>query len=249
MERKHKWEMTDKHKKIVSIIGIIIFVLLFVIVGWFIGKPMVEHIEEPEKFKQWVSGYGMWSWLVCIGIMVLQIIVAIIPGGFVEIGAGYAFGTVIGSALCLIGSMIGCVIVFQFVRLFGVKIIEAFFSLDKIRSLRFLQEERKRNVLAFIIFLIPGMPKDLISYFMGLTEMKLGTWIIISTIARAPAIIVSCMSGSALGEQDYITSAIVFVALVLLTALGAFMYKKLCARYAKRKNRKQIDKSSIDGSR
>lgn len=237
-QRKFKWEMNDKHKKIVSILGLIIFVALFAAVGWFIGKPLIENLDDPEKFKEWVSGYGMWGWLICIGIMVLQIVVAIIPGGFVEIGAGYAFGTIEGSILCIIGSLIGCILVFQFVRVFGVKLIEAFFSLDKIRNLKFLHDEKRRNTLAFIIFLIPGMPKDLISYFMGLTEMKLSTWVTISTIARAPAIVVSCMSGSALGEEKYVESIIVFVIILAISLIGSIAYKKICAKYAERKNRK-----------
>lgn len=237
-QRKFKWEMNDTHKKIVSIIGLIIFVALIAAVSWYIGKPLIENLDDPEKFKQWVSGYGMWSWLICIGIMVLQIVIAIIPGGFVEIGAGYAFGTVVGSLLCIIGSVIGCILVFQFVRVFGVKLVEAFFSLDKIRNLRFLHDEKRRNSLAFIIFLIPGMPKDLISYFMGLTEMKLSTWVAISTIARAPAIVVSCMSGSALGEEKYVESIIVFVIILAISLIGSIAYKKICAKYTERKNRK-----------
>lgn len=237
-KRKYKWEMNDKHKKIVSIVGLIIFVVLFATIGWYIGKPLIANLDDPEKFKQWVSGYGMWSWLICIGIMVLQIVVAIIPGGFVEIGAGYAFGTVIGSLLCITGSVIGCILVFQFVRVFGVKLVEAFFSIDKIRKLRFLHDEKRRNGLAFVIFLIPGMPKDLISYFMGLTEMKLSTWVAISTIARAPAIVVSCMSGAALGEEKYVASIIVFVIILGISLAGSIAYKKICAKYTARKNRK-----------
>lgn len=237
-KRKYKWEMNDTHRKIVSIIGLIIFVALIAAVSWYIGKPLIENLDDPEKFKEWVSGYGMWSWLICVGIMVLQIVIAIIPGGFVEIGAGYAFGTVIGSLLCIIGSVIGCILVFQFVRVFGVKLVEAFFSLDKIRNLRFLHDEKRRNRLAFIIFLIPGMPKDLISYFMGLTEMKLSTWVAISTIARAPAIVVSCMSGAALGEEKYVESIIVFVIILAISLIGSIVYKKICEKYAERKNRK-----------
>ncbi len=247
MERKHKYklEMNDKHKKIVSILGLIIFVTFLALVGWYIGKPLVENINEPEAFKEWVSGYGMWSWLICVAIMVLQIVVAIIPGGFVEIGAGYAFGTIIGSALCVIGSLIGCVIVFQFVRVFGVKLVEAFFSLDKIRNLKFLHDEKKRNTLSFIIFLIPGMPKDLISYFMGLTEMKLSTWVVISTVARIPAIVVSCMSGAALGEKRYVESIIVFVSIVVISMVGAVVYKKLCKKHIERKNKKTSENINI----
>lgn len=229
--------MSDRHKKIISIVGFIIFILFTVVVGWFIGKPLFQYVDEPESFKAWVSGYGMWSWLVCIGMMVLQIIIAIIPGGALEIGAGYAFGILEGSILCIIGSIIGCAIVFQFVRIFGVKLVEAFFSLEKINSLKFLKDEKKRDTLAFIIFLIPGTPKDLLSYFMGLTNMKFSRWLLISTIARTPAIVVSAMGGDALGSKKYVMAIIVLVITTLISILGMFFYRKLCKKHEDRKNK------------
>lgn len=227
--------MTDKQKKVVSIIGIIIFLAFSGAVAWFIGKPLFQYVDEPEQFKTWVSGYGMWSWLICIGMMVLQIVIAIIPGGALEIGAGYAFGILEGSILCIIGSVIGCTIVFQFVRVFGVKLVEAFFSLEKINSLKFLKDEKKRDVLAFIIFLIPGTPKDLLSYFMGLTNMKLSRWLLISTIARTPAIVVSVMGGDALGSERYVMAVIVLAVTALISIVGMVFYRKLCKKHEERK--------------
>lgn len=234
-----KGRMNDKHKKVVSIIGFIIFIVFSVLVGCFIGKPLFQYVDKPEQFKTWVSGYGMWGSLVCIGMMVLQIVIAIIPGGALEIGAGYAFGIVEGSILCIIGSIIGCLIVFQFVRVFGVKLVEAFFSIEKIRSLRFLKDEKKRDMLAFIIFLIPGTPKDLLSYFMGLTDMKMSRWLLISTIARTPAIIVSAMGGDALGSKKYVMAIAVLVITTLISILGMIFYRKLCKKHDERKKNSQ----------
>lgn len=229
--------MNDRHKKFVSIMGFVIFIVFSAVVGWFIGKPLFQYVDEPEAFKTWVSGYGMWSWLVCIGMMVLQIIIAIIPGGALEIGAGYAFGILEGSILCIIGSIIGCAIVFQFVRIFGVKLVEAFFSLEKINSLGFLKDEKKRDILAFVIFLIPGTPKDLLSYFMGLTNMKLSRWLLISTVARTPAIVVSVMGGDALGSEKYVMAIIVLVITALISIVGMIFYRKLCKKHEERKKR------------
>lgn len=228
VSEKKQTGMNDTHKKIVSIIGLLIFLLFSGLVAYYIGKPMMQHLSEPEKFREWVQGYGIFGWLICIGMMALQIIVAIIPGGALEIGAGYAYGAFQGTILCVIGSVIGSVVVFQFVRCFGIKLVEAFFSIEKIRALKFLHDERKRNILAFIIFLMPGTPKDLLSYFMGLTDMSLKTWLIISTVARTPAIIITAMSGDALGEKEYHIAVIVMIALFIVSLIGAACYKKLC---------------------
>ncbi len=213
-----------RRRRIISIVGLLMFLTLSVA----ISLPILKFLKKPEMFQEWVAGFGMWGWLVCIGAMAFQIIVAIVPGGAMEIGAGYAFGAVEASILCTIGSIVGCTLVFWFVRSFGVKFVEAFFPIEKIRSLKFLQNGRKRNILVFIIFLIPGMPKDLISYFMGLTDIKLSTWLVISTIARLPAIIVSAMGGHALGTRQYKMALIVFFIILGISILGTIAYKLIC---------------------
>ncbi|WP_302625544.1 TVP38/TMEM64 family protein [uncultured Eubacterium sp.] len=212
-----------RKRKIISIIGLLIFVILSVA----IAVPVAKYFNEPEMFRDWVDSFGMWGGFVCVGAMVLQIIIAIIPGGALEIGAGYAFGAIPATIFCTIGSIIGCAIVFWFVRVFGVKFVEAFFPIEKIQNLKFLQNEKKRNILVFIIFLIPGMPKDLISYFMGLTNIKLSVWLVISTVARFPAILVSAMGGHALGTKQYTMAVVVLVIIMLISMAGALVYKKI----------------------
>lgn len=218
-----------RKRRIVSIIGL----LIFLIISAMIAYPFIKFFKEPELFQKWVASFGMWGWLVCIGAMVLQIIVAIIPGGAMEIGAGYAFGAVEATILCTIGSIIGCAIVFWLAKTFGIRLVEAFFSIEKIQNLRFLQNEKKRDVLAFVIFLIPGMPKDLISYFMGFTNIKLSRWLIISTIARIPAIVVSAMGGQALGKGQYIVAIIVLAVIAGISLIGTVGYRLLCKYHNK----------------
>lgn len=222
-----------RKRRIVSIVGLLIFFVLSAAIAY----PFIKFFKEPELFQKWVAGFGMWGWLVCIGAMVLQIIVAIIPGGAMEIGAGYAFGAVEATILCTIGSIIGCAIVFWLVKAFGIKFVEAFFSIEKIQNLKFLQNEKKRDVMAFVIFLIPGMPKDLISYFMGFTNIKLFRWLVISTVARIPAIVVSAMGGQALGKGRYIVAVITLVVIAGISIVGMIGYRLLCNHH----NKKEIE--------
>ncbi len=82
--------------------------------------------------------------------------------------------------------------------------------------------------------MIPGMPKDLISYFMGFTNIKLSRWLVISTVARIPAIIVSAMGGQALGKGQYMAAVIVLVVIVAVSAVGTIGYKMLCNYHNKK---------------
>ena len=91
------------------------------------GRPLLAYLREPEKFRDWVDGAGPMGRIYFLGIQVLQVVVAIIPGEPVEIGAGYAFGAVEGTGLCILGTVIGSMAVYFFVRRFGIKAVEIFF--------------------------------------------------------------------------------------------------------------------------
>ena len=138
-------------KNLKKIIISVVCLVFIAIVGWFIGKPMLELVREPEDFRAWVQDLGFLGRLAYVGMLVFQIIFALIPGEPFEIVAGYAFGAVEGTILCLIGSAIGSIIVFALVRAFGKRFVELFFSLDKINELKFLKDSKKRDALSFII--------------------------------------------------------------------------------------------------
>ena len=195
--------LSDRQRKWFGGLAFLIFLGFCVLVGWFIGRPMLALVDEPERFRDWVDERGIWGRLIFIGMTALQVIVALIPGEPLELGAGYAFGVLEGTLLALTGIVLGSAIVFCFVRSFGIRVVEIFFSREKIHSLKFLQDSRKLNIITFAILLIPGTPKDLLAYFIGLTDMKLSTWLLISAVARIPSVISSVISGNALGTQNY----------------------------------------------
>lgn len=207
--------------------GIGIFVLFSAAVAWLIGKPLLQFVSEPEKFRQWVDSHGLLGPLAFLGMMLLQVFVAVIPGEPLEIGAGYAFGAVEGTILCILGAAIGSTLVFLFVRRFGVRAVEVFISREKIHSLRFLQNTRRVHLFLLVAFLLPGTPKDVLCYVAGLTTLKLGPFILISSICRLPSIVTSTIGGSALGSGQWGMAAIVFAATLVISAIGLWIYKRI----------------------
>ena len=231
MKRKReRAQLTEAHKKKIYLFAIIVALIFIAAVGYLVGKPMVEFVREPERFRAWVDSSGFVSRVIFVGMVIFQLIIALIPGEPLEMGAGYAFGAVEGTILCIIGCVIGSALVFLFVRRFGVKLVEVFFPREKIRSLRFLQDSRRLNLLTFIVFFIPGTPKDLLSYFIGLTDMKLGTWLCITAVARIPSIVTSTVTGDALGLKDYQFALIAFGVTLALSLAGILVYRRLSAR-------------------
>ena len=228
--RQERAQLTEAHKKKIYLFAIVVALIFIGAVGYLVGKPMIEFVREPERFRAWVDSSGFVSRVIFVGMVVFQLIIALIPGEPLEMGAGYAFGAWEGTILCIIGCVIGSALVFLFVRRFGVKLVEVFFPREKIRSLRFLQDSRRLNLLTFIVFFIPGTPKDLLSYFIGLTDMKLGTWLLITAVARIPSIVTSTVTGDALGLKDYQFALIAFGVTPALSLAGILVYRRLSAR-------------------
>lgn len=220
--------MTDKQKKWLYILAVCIFLVFCGLTGWYIGVPMIHFAEEPELFQAWVDRSGIWGRLLFVGMVFLQVIVALIPGEPLELAAGYAFGMVEGTLLSMAGIVLGSAVIFLLVRRFGSKLVEVFFSEKDLKRLSFLKNPKKTKVLAFILMMIPGTPKDMLSYFAGLTPLTLKEWLVIVVIARIPSLVTSTISGGAAGEQNYILAAASLAVTLMLSGIGVVYYRKIC---------------------
>ncbi len=226
-------ELSLKQKRFISALTIIFMLVFWGVVFFLIGKPLLEYFSQPEKFRLWVDSYGFTSRLAFIGMVILQVVVAIIPGEPLEIGAGYAFGAVEGTLLCLIGMLIGSLIIYFGVKKWGVRLIEVFFSLEKINSLKLLQNEKRFFLIFFIIYAMPGTPKDLLTYFAPLSNLKFSHWLLICTLGRIPSLVTSTVGGSALGVSDYTFALIVFAVTLFLSITGLLIYKAYMKKHGK----------------
>ena len=221
-------------RQLVGIAAVCIAVVASALIMWLVGAPLVRFASEPEKFRAWVDGHGFGGRIAYIGMVIFQVVIALIPGEPFEIAAGYAFGAVEGTLLCILASTLGSVAVFLLVRRFGVRLVEVFFSKDKLKSVRFLKSTPKRDMLFLIIFMIPGTPKDLLSYVAGLTDIRFPVWLMICSLGRIPSIITSTVGGNALGTQNYWFAIAVFAATMAVSGVGLLIYNRICKRHAAR---------------
>lgn len=227
------WRDADaevRRKRQRSLLFLGAFIALSVLLFATVGRQLVRFVTDAQAFRAWVGARGFWGKCIYIGIVILQIVVAIIPGEPIEFVAGYAFGAWQGLLLVEIGIVLSSCIIFLFVKKYGTRAVEAFIPREKIESLRFLQDDQKRNLIVFLIFFIPGTPKDVLTYFVGLTPMTLGQWLLITGIARIPSVLSSTLAGAAVGDSNYLSAIIIYGVTAIVSAAGALLYRKWMQR-------------------
>ncbi len=230
-------ELSEKQKKMLGIVSIIIFIVFTLAVFLFIGIPIIRTARDPQIFRSWIDSMGVWGKLCYIALCFLQVLIAIIPGGPIEVAGGYAFGHVEATILSTIGLGLGSIAVFFLVRRFGRSLLEIFFSREKIEELKFLRTNRRRDLIILILFLMPGTPKDLLCFFCGLTDMPFSIFFLIAVLARIPAAWISSMGGSAMGRKSYSIAIMIAVIIVVLSILGVIAYRTLVRKHGRKEEK------------
>ena len=230
-----------RNKRIVAVFSLIVILLLLLWVVNIATKLITAEGgigKAAENFRDIILSYGTWGAVVALGIQVLQVIVSPIPGQVVEIGVGMAYGEIEGSFLCLLGSAIAALIIMLFVKKFGIKFVELFVPIDKINDIKIINSEKKLERAAFILFFIPGTPKDPLLFFFGVTQIRTWRLVIIQTIARAPAIFATTYGGKLLAAGNYTAAVITFVIIGAFAIIGMLCYSKLLKFLQNRKDQK-----------
>ncbi|MBR2080635.1 MAG: TVP38/TMEM64 family protein [Oscillospiraceae bacterium] len=222
----------QRRNAILAAIGI---AALFAAVFFLVRDPIARLVQDPDRLRTVVLQRPLLGRLLYLLLSVTQVVVAVIPGEPVEILGGYVFGPWEGAALFILAGIAGSMSIFFLVRRFGMKLVRVFFSQEQVDKLRFLRRKKGREFLLFLIFTIPGTPKDLLSYFVGLTDISPWVWLLICSVGRIPSVLTSSFGGSALGDGRGLKAVIIFGAAIAVTAVGALIYRGILKQNEKRK--------------
>ncbi|MBE6764323.1 MAG: VTT domain-containing protein [Ruminococcaceae bacterium] len=247
-------------KRIIAIVSVVIFVGLMFFAHVYIVQPLIDQLfggaqtvdPDASLWERLTSGIDpdnldltylsdmyrsspVKTVLIYIGIQILQVFIALIPGEVVEVSAGILFGPWMGLVYSLIGVAVGSSIVFMFTKLLGIRFVELFVDSEKINNMKIIKNNRRLNGLVFMIFFIPGTPKDLMTYLIGLTRMKLGTFLALSLLARTPSILTSTLAGDALRDKDYKLTVIIFAITGVAAVIGYIVYSIMSKRSESKK--------------
>jgi uncharacterized membrane protein YdjX (TVP38/TMEM64 family) len=228
-------------KKSVKVVIFAVLAILSAAALCLLIRPFVAHLrlgEYREQFASWIKSMGIGGAAILLGMQALQIIVAIIPGGPVEILAGAAYGTWGGFVICILGCLIASFGIFMAVRTFGLPLVERLLGKKLTDKYKFLGDPKKISmalVVLFILFLIPGVPKDALAYIVPLGPVKPGRFLLVSTTARAPAILMSAMLGSSALQGNWALIVLLFAATALMGVAG-LLYGERIAEKIKHKH-------------
>ena len=215
------------------VINLIAIILLLCVAAYFTIKywDTFQSFGTEDGLRQFVTkiqSTGFWGAAILTLIQALQVVVAFIPGEFVELAAGVMFGPWLGLFICLLGLNIGTLVIFLLVKYFGRAFVDDSIGQKEFNRLKFLNDPKRSLIIMFFIFIIPGIPKDVLIYPIPLTKVKMHHFMIMSTIARIPTVISSTFVGAAVVEENYVTAVIIFVISLAIAIPGLIYNKQIC---------------------
>ena len=212
-------------KKVIAILKLILLVVIIAGIPAFLYLRYGSDIFSKDTAAgvvEYLRHNSSIAFLLIIGIQIIQVVVCVLPGQPIQFAASYMFGVGIGYLLSVIGAMIGTTISFYLAKLLGSEAMHLFFGEEKITEYQRRLNSGRGLLIAFLIYLIPGVPKDLVSYAAGISEMRFRPFLLAATIGRSPAMLGSLLVGHFYGKQNY-TAIIIITAAILLILLICFI--------------------------
>lgn len=212
----------------ISVISIsIVLCLTFkneISLGW-------ELLKDKERFKEFLDSFGPLAQIVFVLLHIIQVIIFMIPGEIIEAAGGYVFGAWRGILLSLIGINIGVSILFLLTKKYKESLVNKLIPKSFREQFQKILSTKKLTLIVFLIYLLPGIPRDGLVLICGLSKIDFKNFMFYSTLGRMPALIMSSYYGQniALGNKGIVIMATVII--VSIFAIGVIfkesIYKSL----------------------
>lgn len=212
------------------LIGLVAAAAITALLCWEYLPGLLAWLADARAVRAFVSDHAFVSRLAMLGINIVQVLLAFLPGEPVELASGYAFGFWEGTALCLVASGLATSAIYWATRRWGWKLVGLFFDRSLFVRFSWLKSAKRLELIMLIVFLIPGTPKDFLTYFAGLTNMRFLPVVLIATFGRIPSIVTSTIAASAVGSGNWPLVACTLAASAFLLAVGGLMYRRLRSR-------------------
>ncbi len=186
---------------------------------------LIARLSDHEQLVDWMRSDGPRGPLLCIAIQFAQVVIFLIPGEITQIAAGYVFGAWWGFVYSVIGIALGSAFDYSFARLVGRPVVGKIVGHARLARIDKSLRSRKGKTALFLLFLVPGTPKDAMSYGAGLTDFRFFEFVTISAMARMPALFLSTLFGAQANSKNYYAMALIATFAVLLF-IGFLVYQR-----------------------
>jgi len=220
-------------KRITTFVSVVKLLILFgIVIGlpiyvYFAYPELIDQLKSLDNINRLLKQYETASIFIYIGLQIAQIIVSVLPGQALQFAAGYAYSFWFGFLYSVIGIALGTVITFYLARLLGKEALHVIFGEERFSKFVHTLNSKRSFIVLFVIFLIPGIPKDLFTYAAGVSEIRIIPFVALSLLARAPAMIGSILMGNMFYNGSYFGLIILGAAAVVLFIAGILQRDRL----------------------
>ncbi len=218
------------------ILRFVIAILFIVLLTYVVIHYNLHHFFiSKQKLVNLIKSFHPYDELVFIIFQILQVVFAPIPGEVTGIIGGYLYGPVLGTIYSTVGLTLGSWLAFILARFLGLPFVEKAVKPEILQKYDYVMEHQGA-VISFVLFLIPGFPKDYLCYIMGLSHMRVWTFLVVSTIGRLFGTILLSLSGSYAQKKQYI-DLVVLLSVSSVFALIAYLYREIWLEMIRKKKK------------
>ena len=217
--------------------GLMAFVVYEVVTGAPAWRYLLRLYQDKHFLKATVKSWGWMGPLVFIAIQALQVIISPVPGEATGLVGGFLFGVGLGFLYSTIGLTAGTLACFGVGRWLGSAFVRRFVADHYWEKMGFIVEA-EGAILCFILYLIPGFPKDIISYLFGLSPMPFWVFALVSTLGRAPGTWVLSAQGANMAAHQLRELALL-LAIVVAIVIPLYYYRHRILAFFRRDTRRE----------
>ena len=217
----------DKKKRAYAVIRLSVLALIIIgvpAVLFFNYRDTLFNAEWLSQLPVLLSHYKRQAAIILIALQILQVIICIVPGQPIQFAASYMFGIAKGYLISVTGAVIGAFIAFYISCLLGKDAVCTLFGREKVEDYRRKLNSGRGLMAVLLIYLIPGIPKDLTAYAAGISDMRIRPFLLVSTIGRSPAMLGSLLIGHFFSRGNY--KAVAALAVITVILLIIFFIKR-----------------------
>ncbi len=207
------------------ILGLIILFIVFTAYEYY--GLYFHELRNPKKIKSIILSYGDYSIFAFLALQIIQVVAFFIPGEVMQIAGGYIYGAFLGGCLTLLGITLGSAVVYGISRSYGKPLVRKIISEKNLNYFDKLLKLGSINYIVFLLYLIPGIPKDVLAYICGISDITFKNFMIYSTLGRIPGIFISTFFGARMysGHKGILVAIAIIMSVLFI--IGVFKGEKI----------------------